>query len=171
VAAALFSKGLAGIAERSRRPHCPYEADRRRVGTEGCGTAAPYPDWGGARCGILRQAGVRFPASNINRILCGEVGRIEDRHAARASASAGRAPTALGEDFKGLDGVATAVGPCRAGRSQRYRIAPGGPWTRRQNPVAGALDRPFRGGETCEAMLMVTARRGGKRTRRRGRLG
>src|SRR5437764_13304131 len=63
-------QGLAGIAERSRRP----DLSPRRTGHEWAQRVVElrqrYPDWGARKLQVLlAQAGVQLPASTIHRIL------------------------------------------------------------------------------------------------------
>ena len=75
-------QGLAGIAERSRRP----DLSPRRTGNEWEQRVVElrqrYPDWGARKLQVLlAQAGVQLPASTIHRILLRHgLVRKEDRH-------------------------------------------------------------------------------------------
>ena len=126
-------QGLAGIAERSRRPH----VSPRRTGGEWEQQVVElrqrYPDWGARKLQVLlRQAGVRLPASTIHRILLRRgLVRIEDRHAAALQRFERAEPNQLWQmDFKGSTGWETAVGPLSVlDDHSRYLIALRGTWT------------------------------------------
>src|SRR4029077_1873363 len=77
-------QGLAGIAERSRRARGRAARSRGEWGQQVVELRQRYPDWGARKLQVLlRQAGVRLPASTIHRILLRRgLVRIEDRHGA-----------------------------------------------------------------------------------------
>jgi transposase InsO family protein len=137
-------QGLAGIAERSRRPH----VSPRRTGGEWEQQVVElrqrYPDWGARKLQVLlRQAGVRLPASTIHRILL-------RRGLVRAE------PNQLWQmDFKGSTGWETAVGPLSVlDDHSRYLIALRGTWTTKAEPVREQLESAFSECGVPEAMLM-----------------
>src|SRR6266403_914523 len=91
-------QGLAGIAERSRRPH----VSPRRTGGEWEQQVVElrqrYPDWGARKLQVLlRQAGVSCPRAPFIAFCCGAGccrSRIGMRR--RGSASSGPSPTSSG---------------------------------------------------------------------------
>ena len=108
VAAALSGTGTGRHRRAQPAAACQSAADRRGVGAArswNCGQR--YPDWGARKLQVLlRQAGVRLPASTIHRILWrrGLVG-IEDRHAAALQRVERAEPNQLWQmDFKGSTG-------------------------------------------------------------------
>jgi len=151
-------QGLAGIAERSRRPH----VSPRRTGGEWEQQVVElrqrYPDWGARKLQVLlRQAGVRLPASTIHRILLRRgLVRIEDRHAAALQRFERAEPNQLWQmDFKGSTGWETAVGPLSVlDDHSRYLIALRGTWTTKAEPVREQLESAFSECGVPEAMLM-----------------
>ena len=120
-------QGLAGIAERSRRPH----VSPRRTGGEWEQQVVElrqrYPDWGARKLQVLlRRAGVNLPASTIHRILLRRgLVRLEDGHAAALQRFERAEPNQLWQiDFKGSTGWETAVGPLSVlDDHSRYLIA------------------------------------------------
>jgi transposase InsO family protein len=153
-------QGLAGIAERSRRPHLsPRQTgdEREEFVVE---LRQRYPDWGARKLQVLlRQAGVRLPASTIHRILLRRgLVRLEDRHAAAAQRFERAEPNQLWQmDFKGSKGWGgeTAVGPLSVlDDHSRYLIALRGTWTTKAKAVQEQLAAAFSECGVPEAMLM-----------------
>src|SRR5216684_4261852 len=109
-------QGLAGIAERSRRPYL----SPRRTGDEWEQRVVElrqrYPDWGARKLQVLlAQTGVALPVSTIHRILLRRgLVRQADRHPAAVQRFERAAPNQPSQkDFKGPKGWGgeTAVGP------------------------------------------------------------
>jgi len=151
-------QGLAGIAERSRRPHVSPRQTGGEWEQQVVELRQRYPDWGARKLQVLlRQAGVRLPASTIHRILLRRgLVRIEDRHAAALQRFERAEPNQLWQmDFKGSTGWATAVGPLSVlDDHSRYLIALRGTWTTKAEPVREQLESAFSECGVPEAMLM-----------------
>jgi transposase InsO family protein len=153
-------QGLAGIAERSRRP----DLSPRRTGNEWEQRVVElrqrYPDWGARKLQVLlAQAGVRLPASTIHRILLRHgLVRKEDRHPVALQRFERAAPNQLWQmDFKGCKGWGgeTAVGPLSVlDDHSRYLIALRGTWTTKAEAVREQLQSAFEECGMPEAMLM-----------------
>jgi transposase InsO family protein len=151
-------QGLAGIAERSRRPHL----SPRQTGGVGEEQVVQlrqrYPDWGARKLQVLlRRAGVSLPLSTIHRILLRRgLVRIEDRHGAALQRFERAEPNQLWQmDFKGSTGWETAVGPLSVlDDHSRYLIALRGTWTTKAEPVREHLESAFSECGVPEAMLM-----------------
>lgn len=106
--------GLAGLMERSRRPHHSPE----RIGPEQeqqvIALRRRYPDWGARKLQVLLQAlDVPLPATTIHRILLRHgLVRSEDRRQHATQRFQRSAPNELWQmDFKSPSGWDTHVGP------------------------------------------------------------
>jgi transposase InsO family protein len=151
-------QGLAGIAERSRRPRLsPGQTDGARE-QRVVELRQRYPDWGARKLQVLlRQAGVSLPASTIHRILLRRgLVRIYDRHPPALQRFERAAPNELWQmDFKGSTGWDTAVGPLSVlDDHSRYLIALQGTWSTKAEPVRERLESAFSECGVPEAMLM-----------------
>jgi transposase InsO family protein len=106
--------GLAGIAERSRRPrHSPGQTaweDEQRV----IALRLEYPDWGARKLEVLlRRRGVALTRSTIHRILLRyDLVRDPDRHTSAVQRFERQRPNELWQmDFKGPRNWPHAIGP------------------------------------------------------------
>jgi transposase InsO family protein len=151
-------QGLAGIAERSRRPHLSPRQTGGVWEEQVVQLRQRYPDWGARKLQVLlRRAGVSLPLSTIHRILLRRgLVRIEDRHAAALQRFERAEPNQLWQmDFKGSTGWETAVGPLSVlDDHSRYLIALRGTWTTKAEPVREHLESAFSECGVPEAMLM-----------------
>jgi transposase InsO family protein len=151
-------QGLAGIAERSRRPHLSPRQTGGVWEEQVVQLRQRYPDWGARKLQVLRRrAGVSLPLSTIHRILLRRgLVRIEDRHAAALQRFERAEPNQLWQmDFKGSTGWETAVGPLSVlDDHSRYLIALRGTWTTKAEPVREHLESVFSECGVPEAMLM-----------------
>jgi len=151
--------GLAGIAERSRRPgqspkQTGSEQEQRVVELR-----QRYPDWGARKLQVLlAQAGVDLPASTIHRILLRRgLVRLQDRHATALQRFQRAAPNQLWQmDFKGpKGGWNTPVGPLSVlDDHSRYLIALRGTWTTQAEAVREQMESAFSECGVPDAMLM-----------------
>jgi transposase InsO family protein len=106
--------GLAGIAERSRRPRSspgqtPWEQEERVIALR-----LEYPDWGARKLEVLLgRQGVRLTRSTIHRILLRyELVREQDRHAPAVRRFERERPNELWQmDFKGPKNWPHRIGP------------------------------------------------------------
>ena len=75
-------QGLAGIAERSRRPHHSPERTAEQLEAKVVQLRVRYPDWGAAKLSVLLgREGIQLPKSTVHRILLRyDLVHPEDRH-------------------------------------------------------------------------------------------
>ena len=74
-------QGVAGIAERSRRPHRSPSRSSERLEADVVHLRLRYPDWGAGKLAVLlARQGVTMPKSTVHRWL--KRGRIEGPHPA-----------------------------------------------------------------------------------------
>ncbi len=107
-------QGLAGIAERSRRPARSPEQTAAEVEQQVVALRQRYPDWGARKLQeLLRQGGLELARSTVHRILLRQGLIGEDQHARLAPQRFERAaPNELWQmDFKGPLCPAERVGP------------------------------------------------------------
>ena len=107
--------GLAGIAERSRRPARSPDRTAAEVEEQVVGLRARYPDWGARKLQVLlrQQRGLEVARSTIHRILLRQ-GLVQDpdRHGAASQRFERSTPNELWQmDFKGPLCPAERVGP------------------------------------------------------------
>jgi transposase InsO family protein len=151
-------QGLAGVAERSRRP----QRSPRQTGEEWEQRVVElrqrYPDWGARKLQVLlARAGRSMPASTIHRILLRRgLVRLQDRHAAAVGRFERAQPNQLWQmDFKGSREWQTHVGPLSVlDDHSRYLIALRGTWTTQAEAVREHLESAFSECGVPEAMLM-----------------
>lgn len=106
--------GLAGIVEKSRRPHrspkrTPAELEERVIEVR-----KRYPDWGARKLGVvLQREQVELTDSTIHRILLRhDLVREQDHHRAAVQRFERSAPNELWQmDFKSPKGWKAAAGP------------------------------------------------------------
>jgi transposase InsO family protein len=151
-------QGLAGIAERSRRPqHSPQrtgEAEEQRV----VELRQQYPDWGARKLQwLLGRQGLDLAVSTVHRILLrhGMV-RVEDRHRQAVRRFRREHPNQLWQmDFKSPRGWDTHVGPLSVlDDHSRYLVVLAATGTTRAELVREQLAEAFVRCGVPEAMLM-----------------
>lgn len=107
-------EGLAGIAERSRRPRSSPERTAPELEAEVVALRQRYPDWGARKLQVLlRRRGIELARSTIHRVLLrhGLIGD-HDRHRPALQRFERGAPNELWQmDFKGPLQKGDAVGP------------------------------------------------------------
>lgn len=107
-------QGLAGIAERSRRPARSPERTAAELEAQAVALRQRYPDWGARKLQVLlRQRGVGLARSTVHRILLrhGLIGDTQ-RHDLATQRFERAAPNELWQmDFKGPLCPAERVGP------------------------------------------------------------
>ncbi len=151
-------QGLAGIAERSRRP----QRSPRQTGEEREQRVVElrqrYPDWGARKLQVLlARSGVELPASTIHRILLRRgLVRGWDRQETALQRFERAEPNQLWQmDFKGSKGWDRPVGPLSLlDDHSRYLIALRGTWTTKAEAVREQLESAFVECGVPEAMLM-----------------
>jgi len=151
-------QGVAGIAERSRRPgHSPRltagEAEQQVVELR-----QRYPDWGARKLRVLLQGqGVTLTHSTIHRILLRRgLVHPDDRHEPAVERFERSRPNELWQmDFKGPLGWYEAVGPLSVlDDHSRYVVVLQALGSTRMELVREQLESTFCGCGVPEAMLM-----------------
>jgi transposase InsO family protein len=106
--------GVAGIAERSRRPHHSPERTSEGLEARVIQLRRRYPDWGAGKLSVLLERdGIKIPKSTVHRILL-RYGLVhnEDRHSPAHQRFERSQPNELWQmDFKGPKGWRHPVGP------------------------------------------------------------
>jgi transposase InsO family protein len=150
--------GLAGIAERSRRPRqsparSPVELEQRVVEMR-----QRYPDWGARKLQVLlARDQVELTRSTIHRILLRhDLVRDHDRHAHATGRFERSAPNQLWQmDFKSPKGWNAAVGPLSVlDDHSRYLLVLRAVWSTHAELVREQLEMAFAASGVPEAMLM-----------------
>jgi transposase InsO family protein len=150
--------GVAGVEERSRRPH---RSPRRTAGeVEGriVGLRVERPDWGARKLAVLLERdGISVQVLTVHRVLARH-GLVLDRERRRqAPGRFERArPNELWQmDFKGQKGTTAAIGPLSVlDDHSRYLVALEQTGTTRGEVVRERLEDVFRSNGLPEAMLM-----------------
>jgi transposase len=105
---------LAGIAERSRRPHLSPSRTSEQLEARVVQLRRRYPDWGAGKLSVLLgREGVMMPKSTVHRILLRyDLVQAEDRHSQAPQHFERDRPNELWQmDFKGPRGWRHPVGP------------------------------------------------------------
>lgn len=151
-------QGLAGIAERSRRPQgsprrTVTEQEQRVVELRG-----RYPDWGARKLQwMLAEQGLRLAISTVHRILLRHgLVRMEDRHRHAVRRFTREYPNQLWQmDYKSPLGWDTHVGPLSVlDDHSRYLLVLAAVGTTRAELVREQLESAFLTAGVPEAMLM-----------------
>lgn len=106
--------GLAGIAERSRRPHHSPKRTGEKLEQQVVEARKQYPDWGARKLKVvLARENVKLTASTIQRVLARhDLVREQDRHRPALKRFERSAPNELWQmDFKGRKHWNLEVGP------------------------------------------------------------
>lgn len=106
--------GLAGIAERSRRPHHSPKRTGEKLEQQVVEARKQYPDWGARKLKVvLARENVDLTASTIQRVLARhDLVREQDRHRPALKRFERSAPNELWQmDFKGRKHWNLEVGP------------------------------------------------------------
>ena len=150
--------GLAGIAERSRRPHqSPRQtaADSEQRVVE---VRRRYPDWGARKLQVLlAREGVPLTRSTIHRILLRhDLVRESQRHRQALQRFERGAPNELWQmDFKSPKGWNAPIGPLSVlDDHSRYLLVLQAVWSTRGELVREQLESAFRSCGVPQAMLM-----------------
>jgi transposase InsO family protein len=150
--------GLAGIAERSRRPHespdrTAAELEQRVIAVRRC-----YPDWGARKLQVvLGREGLELTRSTIHRILLRHgLVRDQDQHRPAVKRFERERPNELWQmDFKGPKNWPHPVGPLSIlDDHSRYLIALAATGKLEGNLVRAQLEQAFERCGVPEAMLM-----------------
>ena len=150
--------GLAGISERSRRPHTspaqtPWEREERVIAVR-----SRYPDWGARKLEVmLAREGVKLTRSTIHRILLRyDLVRDQDRHPQAVKRFERERPNELWQmDFKGPKNWPHAVGPLSViDDHSRYLVALSATGKLDGDLVREQLEQAFERCGLPDAMLM-----------------
>jgi len=151
-------QGVAGIAERSRRPlSCPHQTSGV-VEARIVELRRQRPDWGARKLAVLlEREGTVLPVITVHRILLRH-GLVLDRERRRQATTRfeREAPNQLWQmDFKGQKDADAAVGPLSVlDDHSRYLVALEQTGTTRGEVVRERLEDIFRSNGVPEAMLM-----------------
>jgi len=163
-------EGLAGIAERSRRPqHSPMrtEAETEQRVVE---MRRRYPDWGARKLQVLlSREGVELTSSTIHRILLRhDLVRESQRRRQALQRFERSAPNELWQmDFKSPKGWNSTVGPLSVlDDHSRYVLVLQAVWSTRAELVREQLETAFVSCGVRRRCLWITAYRGGARWQR-----
>jgi len=150
--------GLAGIAERSRRPRSSpaqtcWEQEEKVVALR-----LRYPDWGARKLAVvLEREGVKLTRSTVHRILLRyDLVADQDRHPHAVKRFERERPNELWQmDFKGPKNWPQSTGPLSViDDHSRYLLALQAVGKTDGNLVRGQLERVFEHCGLPEAMLM-----------------
>jgi transposase InsO family protein len=152
------AEGLAGIAERSRRPQQSPERTSAQLEQRVIELRGRYPDWGARKLRvILARERVELTRSTIHRILLRhDLLCAHDRHPRATQRFERGAPNELWQmDFKSPKGWNTAVGPLSVlDDHSRYLLVLQAVGTNHAELVREQLETAFIGCGVPQAMLM-----------------
>ena len=150
--------GLAGIAERSRRPQQSPARTAAELEQHVVEIRQRYPDWGARKLRVLlARENVELTGSTIHRILLRH-GLVQDhdRHSQATGRFERSAPNELWQmDFKSPKGWNAATGPLSVlDDHSRYLLVLQAVWSTHAELVREQLETAFATGGVPEAMLM-----------------
>lgn len=151
-------QGVAGIAERSRKPHRSPRQTSGELERQVVELRLRYPDWGARKLQVmLAREGVELPRNTIHRILLRhDLVREEERHSPAVQRFEREQPNQLWQmDFKGPKGWPQPVGPLSVlDDHSRYLIALAANGSTRGEPVQHQLEEAFQRCGVPDGMLM-----------------
>lgn len=151
-------QGLAGIAERSRRPLHSPERTSEKLEAKVVQLRLRYPDWGAGKLSVLlAREGVKLPKSTVHRILLRyDLVHDRDRRSQASQRFVRSRPNELWQmDFKGPKGWRGSVGPLSIlDDHSRYLIVLAATGSTQGGPVRTQLIQAFEQCGVPEAMLM-----------------
>jgi len=151
-------EGLAGIAERSRRPHYSPTRTGAEMENRVVELRQRYPDWGARKLQVLLdRAGVGLTSSTIHRILLRhDLVRESQRRRQALQRFERSAPNELWQmDFKSPKGWNSNVGPLSVlDDHSRYVLVLRAVWSTRAELVREQLESAFLSCGVPQAMLM-----------------
>src|SRR5208337_705829 len=151
-------QGVAGIAERSRRPWHSPQRTAAELENQVVELRRRYPDWGARKLRIrLQDEGVNLTRSTIHRILVRhDLLHPDDRHQPAVERFERARPNQLWQmDFKSPKGWNAAVGPLSViDDHSRYVIVLQAVGSTRAELVREQLESAFAGCGVPQAMLM-----------------
>lgn len=150
--------GVAGIAERSRKPHRSPGRTSTELEQLGVEVRRRYPDWGARKLRVvLARQGVDLPRNTIHRILLRhDLVREEERRTSALQRFERGQPNELWQmDFKGPKGWPQAMGPLSVlDDHSRYLITLAANGSTHGEPVRQQLEEAFQRCGVPEGMLM-----------------
>jgi transposase InsO family protein len=150
--------GLAGIAERSRRPRQSPERSSAELEQRVVEMRRRYPDWGARKLQVLlAREQVAITRSTVHRILLRhDLVRDHDRHPQALQRFERAAPNELWQmDFKSPKGWNAAAGPLSVlDDRSRYLLVLQAVWTTHAELVREQLETAFLSCGMPQAMLM-----------------
>ena len=151
-------RGVAGVEERSRRPHGSPRRTAEAIEARIVEMRLERPDWGARKLAVLlEREGIALPVITVHRVLVRH-DLVWDRE--RRRQATGRfereAPNQLWQmDFKGQKGAEAAIGPLSVlDDHSRYLVALEQTGSTRGEVVRERLEGVFRQNGVPEAMLM-----------------
>lgn len=151
-------QGVAGMEERSRRPHASPSRTRPELEERIVALRRERPDWGARKLAVLLERdGLRLPVITVHRVLArhGLVLDREGRRQATGRFERERANELWQMDFKGQKHSAAATGPLSVlDDHSRYLVALEQTGTTRSEAVRACLEGVFESNGLPEAMLM-----------------
>jgi transposase InsO family protein len=150
--------GLAGIAERSRRPQRSPQQTSGELEQRVVEVRQRYPDWGARKLQVLlARAGVELTRSTIHRILLRhDLIRESQRHRQALQRFERGTPNELWQmDFKSPKGWNAPIGPLSVlDDHSRYLLVLRATWSTRAELVREQLENAFVSCGVPQAMLM-----------------
>lgn len=151
-------QGVAGMEERSRRPHGSPSQTRPELEERIVALRRQRPDWGARKLAVLLERdGIRLPVITVHRILARH-GLVLDQQRRRQATSRfeRERPNELWQmDFKGQKDSKAAIGPLSVlDDHSRYLVALQQTGTTRSEVVREHLEEAFTHNGLPEAMLM-----------------
>ena len=151
-------QGVAGVEERSRRPHVSPSQTRPEMEERIVALRRQRPDWGARKLAILLERdGIRLPVITVHRVLArrGLVLDQERRKQATKRFERERPNELWQMDFKGQKDSDAAIGPLSVlDDHSRYLVALQQTGTTRSEVVREHLEGVFHRNGLPEAMLM-----------------
>ena len=151
-------QGVAGVEERSRRPHVSPSQTRPEMEERIVALRRQRPDWGARKLAILLEHdGIRLPVITVHRVLArhGLVLDQEGRKQATKRFERERPNELWQMDFKGQKDSNAAIGPLAVlDDHSRYLVALQQTGTTRSEAVRERLEGIFQSDGLPEAMLM-----------------
>ena len=151
-------QGVAGIAERSRKPHSSPRRTNAALEQRVRQVRLRYPDWGARKLQVvLSREGVELARNTIHRILLRhDLVKPVDQHPAALQRFQRQQPNELWQmDFKGPKGWPQPVGPLSVlDDHSRYLILLAANGSTEGQPVREQLETAFQSCGVPEALLM-----------------
>ena len=150
--------GVAGMAERSRKPHHSPARTDRELERQVVEVRRHYPDWGARKLQVvLARTGIELPRTTIHRILLRyDLVREEERRTPAVQRFERSQPNELWQmDFKGPKGWPQAMGPLSVlDDHSRYLITLAANGSTHGEAVRQQLEEAFQRCGLPEGMLM-----------------